>query len=112
MALDQLPQTAAGLPNHEANDRELQQIANSLFVANSPKARGGIYLPDYKIGSAVFNPGRQPWKPTPPLDGPQLRLLGLLRATDAARFFPDPDPGYWVPHRVPHRVPRQRRATA
>ena len=79
VALDQLPQTAAGLPNHEANDRELQQIANSLFVANSPKARGGIYLPDYKIGSAVFNPGRQPWKPTPPLDGPQLRLLDLLR---------------------------------
>jgi len=79
VALDQLPQTAAGLQNHEANDRELQQIAGRLFGSGEAKPHSGIFLPEYKIGSAVFNPGRQPCKPTPPLDDPQRQLLGLLK---------------------------------
>jgi hypothetical protein len=76
VALDEMPATAAGMKDHEANDRELKQITEGLF--NPAHHAGGIHLPEYKIERKPFNPGRQPIAATPPLNDAQRRLLAVL----------------------------------
>jgi len=78
VALDQLPAAAAGLKNHEENDRELRQITDRLFSTDPARRSGGVFLPEYKIERTSFDPGRQPSKPTPPLNAAQRRLLAVL----------------------------------
>ena len=78
VALDELPDSAAGLKNHEANDLELRQTIVNLFSGDPARLTGGIFLPEYKIDRKPFNPGRQPPAPTPPLNAAQRRLLGVL----------------------------------
>jgi hypothetical protein len=77
IALEALPAAAAGLANHEANDQELKQIVAALF-ASPPKSGHAVFLPDYKLDRRPFNPGRQPYKPTPPLNDAQRHLLAEL----------------------------------
>ena len=78
VALDELPATAAGLKNHAENDRELKQIVAGLFRGAPAGRPGGVFLPQYKIATMPFCPARQPWRPTPPLDDAQQRLLAVL----------------------------------
>jgi hypothetical protein len=78
VALDELPAEAAGLKHHAENERELKQLVDGLFRTDSARKGGGIFLPQYKIDRVSFNPGRQPWLPTPPLTVPQQDLLGIL----------------------------------
>jgi hypothetical protein len=86
VALDELPVTAAGLKNHEANDRELKQITDSLFSSDPSRQVGGVFLPEYKIERKPFNPGRQAAAPTPPVNPAQRRLLDLLGKLTAPDF--------------------------
>ncbi len=78
VALDELPVTAAGLQEHEANDRELKQITEELFSSEASRLTGGVFLPEYKIERKPFNPGRQAAAPTAPLNPAQRRLLDVL----------------------------------
>ncbi|MCF7734197.1 MAG: hypothetical protein K9N23_21110, partial [Akkermansiaceae bacterium] len=78
VALDALPNAAAGLQNHEANDRELKQLVDEVFRRDSARKFGGVFLPDYQIDRASFNPGRKEAKPTPPLTAAQKDLLDVL----------------------------------
>ncbi len=96
IALDELPATSVGLKDAAQNDARVKQIVNELFGSDGKgKAHPGggrtYYLADYKIpGYAIaqktFNPGAQPYKPTPPLTPPQRALLGALREYLAADF--------------------------
>ena len=86
VALDELPAAAAGLKHHAENDRELKQIVDELFRTEPARKAGGIFLPEYKIDRASFNPGRQPWKPTPPLTAPQQELLAVLEKLSPPDF--------------------------
>ena len=79
VALDELPASASGLKDHEANDLEMRQIIHELFSSEAPRLTGGVFLPEYKIDRKPFNPGRQAPAPTPPLDIAQRRLLGVLK---------------------------------
>lgn len=78
VALDALPTTAAGLKDHQANDRALNEITTRLFSADPIRTSGGIFLPEYPIERKPFNPGRQPFSVTPPLNAAQKRLLEIL----------------------------------
>ena len=78
VALDELPAAAAGLKSYQENDRELRQIVGNLFSTDPARQSGGVFLPEYKIERTAFNPGRQPSKPTPPLNAAQRRLLAVL----------------------------------
>ncbi|MCF7734587.1 MAG: hypothetical protein K9N23_23085, partial [Akkermansiaceae bacterium] len=78
VALDALPNAAAGLQDHVANDRELKQIVDELFRNDPSRKSGGVFLPDYQIDRVAFNPGRKEGKPTPPLTAPQNDLLAVL----------------------------------
>jgi len=84
VALDELPAAAAGLKNHEENDNELREITFSLFRTKTARQTGGIFLPEYKVESTKFNPGRQPFCPTPPLNAAQRQLLAVLPPPDFA----------------------------
>jgi hypothetical protein len=86
VALDELPAAAAGRKNHEENDRELRQIVDRFFSTNPARQSGGIFLPEYKIDRTSFNPGRQPSKPTPPLNAAQRRLLTVLECLTPPDF--------------------------
>lgn len=86
IALDELPAAAAGMRNHEANDRELREIVARLFDSKAEGKAGGVFLPDYKVERTPFSPARQPWTPTPPLNDAQRRLLGALGAVVAPDF--------------------------
>lgn len=86
VALDELPATAAGLKNHEANDHEVKQIIDSVFSDDPARLTGGVFLPKYKIDRKPFNPGRQAASPTPPLNAAQRRLLDVLRNLAAPDF--------------------------
>ena len=86
VALDELPASAAGLNNHEANDRELKQIIDNLFSSDPARLSGGVFLPEYKIERKPFNPGRQAAAPTPPLNPAQRRLLGVLQSLTPPDF--------------------------
>lgn len=86
VALDELPGAAAGLNRHEENDREVQKIAADIFSNDKIRNTGGIFLPEYKIEKISFNPGRQPWTPTKPLNDAQSRLLDLLRGLTPPDF--------------------------
>ena len=86
VALDELPTSAAGLKNHEANDREMRQIIDDLFSSEASRLTGGVFLPEYKIDRKPFNPGRQAPAPTPPLDAAQRRLLGVLQSVTPPDF--------------------------
>jgi len=74
IALEELPQFAAGLMNYEANDAELRQIVNEVFSNGST----GIFLPEYEIDRKPFSPARQPYSVTPPLNDAQRRLLAVI----------------------------------
>jgi len=86
IALEELPQAAVGLKNHEANDRELKQIVGGLFGANSAGQASGVFLPEYKLARTPFNPMRQPYSTTPPLTGPQRQLLAALNRVTPPDF--------------------------
>ncbi|MEI6606526.1 MAG: glycosyl hydrolase [Verrucomicrobiota bacterium] len=86
VALDELPDNAAGLKNHESNDRELRQIIDGMFSNDPARLTGGIFLPEYKIERKPFNPGRQAAAPTPPLNAAQRRLLGVLEGLTPPDF--------------------------
>ena len=85
VALDARPAAAAGLQQHEENDRELKQIVASLFSTDPAHPSGGIFLA-YRIDRAPFNPGRQPSRPTPPLTAEQRQLLAVLERVTPPDF--------------------------
>jgi len=78
VALDTVPEAAAGMKDYQENDRELKQIVVRLFSESPGNKSGGTFIPEYKIDRKPFNPGRQPAAPTPPLDAAQHRLLDIL----------------------------------
>jgi len=86
VALDEVPAAAAGLRDYRENDRELKQIVDSLFSTGPARQSGGVFLPEYKIERTGFNPGRQPYTPTPPLDTAQQRLLAVLERVTPPDF--------------------------
>jgi hypothetical protein len=82
VALEALPHEAAGLRHSTENDRQLREIVAGLFDAGSSGLAGAFFLPDYQLDHTPFNPGRQPYRPTPPLSRPQRQLLAVIeRAT-------------------------------
>lgn len=86
IALEELPFAAAGLINFEENDRELEHIVSGLFNTNSFEKGKAIFLPEYKIDPIPFNPMRQPYSTTPPLNEAQNQLLALLNNVIAPDF--------------------------
>jgi hypothetical protein len=74
VALEELPQAAAGMNDFEANDAELKQIVNGIFSSSSC----GVFLPEYKIDRTPFNPQRKPYSSTAPLDAAQRSLLSAI----------------------------------
>jgi len=87
IALEELPAAAAGLNNHEANDRELRQIVGELFGGSSPASSGSVFLPKYRLSRAVFSPTRQPYSKTPPLSEPQRELLAAVNRVTPPDFM-------------------------
>lgn len=75
IALEQLPSAAAGLKNCEQNDQELKRLVGEIFDASG---KTGVFLADYQLDPKPFNPGRQPYAVTAPLDAAQKRLLAAL----------------------------------
>ncbi len=86
IALGKLPDAAAGLKKHEANDRELKRIVSDLFGADSAGKTNAVFLPEYRLDRAPFNPARQPYAKTPPLTGPQRQLLAALNGVTPPDF--------------------------
>ena len=66
----------------------MREIVQELFVTGvrGPGAGRAWYLPEYHVSESVFGPGPEPYKPTPPLDAAQLRLLDILRQRIAPDF--------------------------
>ena len=86
IALDELPNAAAGLKNDEANDRELKQIVSGLFDGNSASQANAVFLPEYKVAQTPFSPMRQPYSKTAPLTDPQRKFLAALNRVTPPDF--------------------------
>ena len=78
VALEKMPAEAAGLQNCTQNDQELKQLAGEIFASHAAGQGEGVLLSDYTLDPKPFNPGRQPYTPTPPLTEAQQQLLRIL----------------------------------
>ena len=78
VALEKMPVEAAGLQNYSHNDQELKQLTGEIFASQPAGKSGGIVLSEYKLDQKPFNPGRQPYTPTTPLNAAQQQLLRIL----------------------------------
>jgi len=81
-----VPAEAAGLQSCSQNDQELKQLAGEIFASHPVGKGGGVILPQYKLNEKPFNPGRQPYTPTPPLNGAQQQLLHILEGVMSPDF--------------------------
>ena len=86
IALESLPAAAAGLVNHEANDRELQQTVADLFGTGGSHSGKAVFLPDYQLARTPFNPMRQPYTTTAPLTEPQRKFLATINEVTPPDF--------------------------
>ena len=74
IALESLPAAATGL-----NGREAGQDLVRSSIDTVKQAPSFHFLPEYKIGEDPFSSNDQTWKPMPPLDEHQQKLLSILR---------------------------------
>jgi hypothetical protein len=74
IALQNLPEAAAGMKNHRNNDKELADIVTRVF-----RQGDGHFIADYEIDTKPFSPARKPPEKTAPLNAAQKDLLRFMR---------------------------------
>ncbi len=81
IALETLPSASVGLRDWQRRDSQVRKLVDEVF-----RSGPGHFLPDYKIAHKELNPGDQTYRPTPPLNQAQKKLLAILRADTPPDF--------------------------